>query len=95
LQVFDRILCRELIDLVHGETDHGLLGNLSQCRGLSCSGEQISSQPLPADDFLGFCLSWGIWPNLTALLQAPASGPAHQDIMLNISCWRSHCGSRD
>jgi hypothetical protein len=48
LQVFDRILCRELIDLVYGETDHGLLGNLGQCKGLSCSGEQISSQPLPA-----------------------------------------------
>jgi hypothetical protein len=46
LQGFDRILCRELIDLVYGETDHGLLGNLGQCKGLSCSGEQISSLPL-------------------------------------------------
>jgi hypothetical protein len=48
LQVCDRILCRELIDLVYGETDHGLLGNLGPCKGLFCSGEQISSQPLPA-----------------------------------------------
>jgi hypothetical protein len=93
--VCDKILCRELIDLVYGETNHGLIGNLGQCKGLFCSGEQISSQPLPADDFLGFCLSWWIWPNLTAPLQAAASSPTHQNIMLNISCLRSHCGSRD